>query len=220
MNKKVVVFGTTRFAEVVHSYLLHTSEYEIAAFTVNRSHLEEEALLDLPIVPFEDIETSHPPSDHMMFIAVGASKLNTVREQRYYEAKKKGYKLIRYVHPDVKVWPNNEIGDNTFIFEDNTIQPFVKIGNNVVLWSGNHIGHHSTIDDHTFICSHVVVSGNCKVGKNCFIGVNATLRDTISMGDNSIIGAGALIMKSTKEGELYIPQRTLPRKSSAHDISR
>ena len=36
----------------------------------------------------------------------------------------------------------------------------VRIGNDVVLWSGNHIGHDSTIGDHCFIASHVVVSGN------------------------------------------------------------
>ena len=57
------------------------------------------------------------------------------------------------------VWARHEIGENCFIFEDNTIQPFVKIGDDVVLWSGNHIGHHAEIGDHCFISSHVVISG-------------------------------------------------------------
>ena len=52
-------------------------------------------------------------------------------------------------------------GDNCFILEDNTVQPFVTIGNNVTLWSGNHIGHDSVIEDDCFISSHVVVSGTC-----------------------------------------------------------
>ena len=54
------------------------------------------------------------------------------------------------------------MGDNCFIFEDNTVQPFVTLGNNLVLWSGNHIGHHSTLRDHCFISSHVVISGFCR----------------------------------------------------------
>jgi len=33
----------------------------------------------------------------------------------------------------------------------------VTIGNNVTLWSGNHIGHDAMIDDHGFITSHVVI---------------------------------------------------------------
>jgi hypothetical protein len=54
------------------------------------------------------------------------------------------------------------VQENAFILEDNTIQPFVRIGPNVTLWSGNHIGHHSTVEDHVFIASHVVVSGVCR----------------------------------------------------------
>ena len=46
-----------------------------------------------------------------------------------------------------------------FYLEDNTIQPYTKIGDNCVLWSGNHIGHHSTIEDHSIITSHACISG-------------------------------------------------------------
>jgi UDP-3-O-[3-hydroxymyristoyl] glucosamine N-acyltransferase len=99
------------------------------------------------------------------------------------------------------------VGDNCFILEDNTIQPFVTIGSNVTLWSGNHIGHDSTIADHVFIASHVVVSGHVEIGSFVFIGVNATLRNSIRIAPGTLIGAGAVIMKSTKEQGVYLPQR-------------
>ena len=69
------------------------------------------------------------------------------------------------------------------ILENQTIQPYVKIGNNVTLWSGNHIGHHSEILENTFISSHVVISGGCKIGKNCFFGVNSSVADGIKIND-------------------------------------
>ena len=72
------------------------------------------------------------------------------------------------------------------MFEDNTIQPFARIGDDVILWSGNHIGHHSTIGDHCFITSHVVVSGNVHVGERSFIGVNATLRNSITIAPGTL----------------------------------
>ena len=71
--------------------------------------------------------------------------LNRIREKIYNEGKKKGYDFYSYVSPKATVL-TNKIGENCFILEDNTIQPFVEIGNNCVLWSGNHIGHHSKID--------------------------------------------------------------------------
>lgn len=71
------------------------------------------------------------------------------------------------------------MGDNCFVFENQTIQPFVKIGNDVIIWSGNHIGHHSMIGDHCFISSHVVISGNVKIEPYCFLGVNSSIRDVL-----------------------------------------
>ena len=49
----------------------------------------------------------------------------------------------------------------------------------------------------------MVISGGVKVGPKCFIGVNATLRDHITIGESSIIGAGALILRNVRPHSLY-----------------
>jgi acetyltransferase-like isoleucine patch superfamily enzyme len=95
------------------------------------------------------------------------------------------------------------VGDNCFIFEDNVIQPFVRIGNDVVIWSGNHIGHHSLIEDHCFIASHAVISGRVTIGRNSFVGVNATFRDGVTVAPQCVIGAGALILRDTSAREVH-----------------
>lgn len=215
---KVVVFGTGSFAQVVHFYLTHDSDHEVVAFTVHENHLTEKELLGLPIVPFENLERDYPPDAHQMYISIGYKNLNRVRAAVYAEAKSKGYELVSYISSKCTHWGTPDIGDNCFIFEDNTIQPFVKIGNDVIMWSGNHIGHHSTIGDHCFITSHVVISGHVQVGDYCFIGVNATTRDSITIGQSCLIGAGSLIMKSTKDKEVYIAKRTYPDERTSDDI--
>jgi UDP-3-O-[3-hydroxymyristoyl] glucosamine N-acyltransferase len=93
------------------------------------------------------------------------------------------------------------------VLEDNTIQPGVRIGDDVTLWSGNHIGHDSVIADHCFISSHVVVSGWVRIGSYCFLGVNATLRNSITIAPRTLIGAGAVILADTVEGGVYVAQR-------------
>ena len=100
------------------------------------------------------------------------------------------------------------IGENCFILEDNTIQPFVRIGHNITLWSGNHIGHHSTIEDHCFIASQVVISGGVEIKEACFLGVNATLRDHIVVGERCVVGAGALLLEDAEPEGVYIGQKT------------
>lgn len=139
-----------------------------------------------------------------MFVAMGYSKLNAVRRAKVEAAQALGYTLASYVSSRATVLNEGRIGRNCFILEDNTIQPFVRIGDNVTLWSGNHIGHHSTIEDHVFVASHVVVSGGVTIGEASFIGVNATIRDHVTIGPRCVIGSGALILQDAEVEGVYM----------------
>ncbi|MFY9074607.1 acetyltransferase [Malaciobacter mytili] len=210
--KKVIIFGTTDFAEVVSYYLTKDPNYEVICFTLDKEYIKDTNFNGIPIKEFENIEKNFPPSEYSMFIAVGYNKMNKVREQKYIEAKNKGYELITYISPNVFLYDNVKIGDNCFIFEDNTLQPFSKIGNNTILWSGNHLGHHSIIGNNCFITSHVVIAGRVNIGNNTFIGINSTIRDNIKIGKENMIGAGSLILKNTDDYSVYSPNETIKSK--------
>lgn len=202
--QKLIIVGDSYFAEVAYEYFTHDSEYEIVAFSVEQAYIKRTTLFDLPIVPFETLDVHYQPSEHKFFVAIVYTQLNRLRARLYQEAKGKGYSPASYVSSSAFVWSNCEIGEHCFIFEENVIQPFVKIGSNVVLWSGNHIGHHSRIKDHCFISSHVVISGLCEIGANCFMGVNSTVADTVKVGRNCLIGAGALILGDVEDDQQVI----------------
>jgi sugar O-acyltransferase (sialic acid O-acetyltransferase NeuD family) len=212
---RVVIFGTTDFAQVARVYLDDDSHYRVVAFTVNERYITDAEFDGLPVVPFEQISQSHPPEEHAMLVAIGFSRVNRARASVYADCKALGYELITYVSSRATVADNAKLGDNCFVFEENVIQPYVCIGNDVVLWSGNHIGHHTQIADHCFIASHVVISGRVTIGERCFIGVNATLRDGITVAPSCVVGAGALIMRDTEEGDVYAVRGTelFPKKS-------
>jgi sugar O-acyltransferase (sialic acid O-acetyltransferase NeuD family) len=201
---KVVIFGTGKFAQVAKVYLTCDSPYEVVAFTADRAYVQGESAYGLPMVPFEEVEKRYPPGQCKMLVAVGYNEGNHLRARKYDEAKAKGYELITYVNSRTAIWGEVEIGDNCFIFENETIQPFVKIGNDVVIWSGNHIGHHSTIGDHCFISSHVVISGGATIEPYSFLGVNSCLRDGVRIAKGSVIGMGAVVVKDTQENGTYI----------------
>ncbi len=206
---KIILFGTGDIAQIANYYFETDSEHEVIAFTVNKEYLTEATFENKPLVAFEDIEKKYSPSEYKMFIALSYAQMNKVREEKYFEAKKKGYELVSYISSKCTYVSQFKHGDNCFIFEDNTIQPFVKLGSNITLWSGNHIGHHSVIEDHNFISSHVVISGHCKVQSNCFVGVNSTLAHNVTLAQETLVGAGAVISKSTSKGGIYVPPRTV-----------
>jgi sugar O-acyltransferase (sialic acid O-acetyltransferase NeuD family) len=216
--RKVIVFGTGDFARIATAYLDADSPHDVVAFTVSEQYVTGEPLLGREVVPFEAVQERFPPGEYAMFVAIGFSRVNQARAEIYEEAKAKGYELISYVNSKADTWGELEVGDNTFIFEENVIQPFVRIGSNVVLWSGNHIGHDSTIEDHCFIASHAVISGNVTIGRYSFVGVNATFRDGITIAPRNVIGAGALIMKDTEEGAVHAVRGTPPHPKKSWEL--
>jgi sugar O-acyltransferase (sialic acid O-acetyltransferase NeuD family) len=204
---KIVIFGAGDIARLAHHYFTHDSPHEVAGFVVDRAYRTGDEYLGLPWADAEDVVRRFPPDRYDMFVAISYMKMNAVRAEKYAAMKAAGYRLVSYVSSRCSYLSLTPPGDNCFILEDNTIQPFVTIGNNVTLWSGNHIGHDATIEDHCFITSHVVVSGYVRIGERSFIGVNATLRNSITIAPQTLIGAGAVIMKDTKPKGVYLPER-------------
>jgi len=203
-TQRLVIGGDSAFAQVAYEYFTHDSDYEVVAFSVEREYLKQDSLFGLPVVPFETLETTYAPGEHKFFAATVYTQANQLRTRLYQEARAKGFAPASYISSRAFVWRNCQIGEHCFIFENNVVQPFVRLGNNVILWSGNHIGHHSTIKDHCFFASHVVVSGFVEIGAYCFMGVNATVANNTTIGDNCTIGAGALVMSDVEDGQTVV----------------
>jgi sugar O-acyltransferase (sialic acid O-acetyltransferase NeuD family) len=201
---KVIIFGLQDFAELAWFYLTNDSDCEVVCFTVNEKYLPESKIFNgLPVVAFENIESTFSPSEYQMFAPMSPKEMNKARERVYVAIKAKGYRMISYISSKATLF-NNKIGDNCFILENNTIQPFTTIGNNVVLWSGNHIGHHGVINDHVSFTSHVVMSGHCTIEPYCFLGVNATLRDGITLAEGTLVAMHSSVTKSTAPWGVYM----------------
>ena len=213
-TKKLVIVGAGEFAGIAYEYFTYDSEYEVVAFSVDKKYKSGDEYNGLPLISFSELKEKYPSENYYVFVAVTYAKLNRNRRDVYRRCKELGYHCASYISSHAFVWHNVEIGENTFIFEDNTVQYHVKIGNNVILWSGNHIGHRTVIEDDVWLTSHCVISGFCKIGRSSFLGVNSTLGDEVELGEDTVFGAGALTVKSLIDrGCVYVgsPARKLDR---------
>jgi len=217
-KKKLVIFGTGDIAQIANYYFDIDSDYEVCAFTADRTYCQNTSFENKPLLPFEEINSHFPSGTYEMFIALSYTKLNRVRESKFKEAISKGYRMASYISSKCTYLSQNKPGLNSFIFENNTIQPYVQIEDNVTLWSGNHVGHHSIIRSHNFISSHVVISGHCEIKSNCFLGVNATITNNVCIAEENIIGAGAVITKNTGPKEVYVPAKSVKLEKSSDQI--
>lgn len=193
--KDLVVFGTGLMAEMAEFYFSHDTDRRVVAFTLDGAYVREDNFCSRPVVPFETLVHSLPPSRNDVFVAVGYTRLNAVRAERLGLARERGYGIASYLSSRAYAFPGFQPRANCFILENATIQPFVEIGENVVIWSGGHVGHHSTIMDDVYLAPEVAISGKVTIGAGSFVGTNATIRDHVTIGERSVIGAGALVLE-------------------------
>jgi len=206
--KKVVIFGAGKIAEVVAHYIRHASDFDLVAFTCDREYVSAEEYLGLPLTPFDELPEKYPPGEFSIFVAQGYQKLNQLRSGTIDRVRDKGYRLVSYIHPKANVPADFEYGENCLVLDTQAIQPRARIGNNVFVFSGTLVGHHSVIHDNCWITSSAAISGSVTLGRNCFVGANATIGHEVEIGDDSIIGAGCIVTRSQPAGSVIVQPDT------------
>jgi sugar O-acyltransferase (sialic acid O-acetyltransferase NeuD family) len=201
---KVVLFGTGRGADVAYRFLNRDSEHEISGFAVDRQYLDRERFHELPVVAFEDVERHFPPDEFKMFILLGYQRMNAFRAGKYREAKQKGYSFISYANSNFYRAEELSIGENCCILDNQSISLDVKIGNNVVLWSSNHVGDLTVIEDHVWLASHVTIAAEVVVRPYCFLGIGATIGNKVTLAEGTFVGANALVVADTPKNAVCV----------------
>ena len=203
-GRRLVIVGAGESAEIAYEYFTYDSPHEVVAFAVERPYLEQDELEGVPVVALEDLRDRYSPNGHLAFVAVSSTQLNRVRRRLYDEVKRQGFACASYVSSRAFVWQNVTIGENVFVLEHNVLQHHVSVGDNVVLWSGNHVGHRTTIREDCFVSSHVVISGFCDIGARSFLGVNSCFADNVVVGRDCVVGAGAVVVANLDERGVYV----------------
>lgn len=208
MSKPLVIFGVSSYAEIAALYFSRQGIFEPVTFCVDDEYAVAREAFGLPVTPLSRILEDFPPEATAFHVAATYTNMNRLRHDKVVEFIRLGYAPASYISPHAFVDDTATFGQHVFIFEDNTIQPFTRIGSRVVLWSGNHVGHHSTIEDDVFVSSHVVISGHCQIGARSFLGVNCSVGNGVSVGRDNWILPGTNVLSDTGDDEMWRPQRS------------
>ncbi len=135
-------------------------------------------------------------------------------------------KNVQIFQPDIVNLYGCEIGDNTKIGAFVEIRKDVKIGKNVKIQTFVFIPEGVIIEDNVFIGSHVCFTddkypratnpdgtlkkpGDWKitptiVKKGASIGANATILSSLAIGENALVGAGAVVTKDVPSDTIVV----------------
>ncbi len=103
----------------------------------------------------------------------------------------------------------NKIGDNFSLWNNSTVDYGCVIGNNVKIHCNCYVAQFTTIEDDVFMAPGVTIANDlhpgCAEAKRCMkgptikrgakIGVNATILPMVVIGENALVGSGAVVTK-------------------------
>ena len=193
MGNQLIIFGAGEMATLARFYFEHDGGRKVAAFTVDDQYVREPEVDSLSVVPWSEAIRRYDPSEYDCFVGLGFENLNALRRSKFEACRAAGYTLPTYISTKAVTWPDLECGQNCLILENNSVNPRVKIGNNVIVWSSNSLGHGSVIEDHVYVASQVCIAGNCRIGESSLLGVSSAVRDHCRVGAQTFVGMGACV---------------------------
>jgi len=99
------------------------------------------------------------------------------------------------IHPDVYINNTNTVGIGCVIYPGVIITTNIQIGDYVIISSKCGIGHETVIGNYSSILWNVNISGHVKIEEGCLIGSGSTIIQGKSIGRESIVGAGAVVIR-------------------------
>lgn len=216
--QEVLLLGNSTTAEVLFKFLMADSRFKVIGFCAESSYIKDQSMCGLPVWPIENIEDYLPANDCKVIMACGYTQLNKLRSRLASVMLSKNFEIITYIHPDANYY-GEEIGWGGLLLPGCVIEPMVKIGNLVNVWSNCTIAHESILEDNCWVASGAVVAGKSKIGESSFLGVNSTIANNISVGKNNIIGSNTSIQKPTNDNEVYLSSNGEKLRYSATDYA-
>jgi sugar O-acyltransferase (sialic acid O-acetyltransferase NeuD family) len=107
-------------------------------------------------------------------------------------------------HPRCIISKNANIESGTVVFAGAVIQTGVSIGKQCIINTNCNIDHESYIANFTSICPGVTICGNVAIGELTFIGANSTIIQGKTIGNNCIIGAGTVVIKTVDDNNKIV----------------
>jgi sugar O-acyltransferase (sialic acid O-acetyltransferase NeuD family) len=106
------------------------------------------------------------------------------------------FEFINAIHPSVIIGNNVKIGKGVTAMAGVIFNPKAVIGNFTFFATGAQVEHDCIISDFASISAGSVTGGYVKLGKYSALTLGVTVLDRLEIGENTVVGAGSLVLKS------------------------
>lgn len=107
----------------------------------------------------------------------------------------KGFRFATLVHPTVQMSDYVRIGAGSIVCAGTILTTNINVGRHAILNIGCRIGHDTSLGDYASLMPGVNIAGEVSIAEGCYFGLNACVINRTSVGEWSIIGAGAAVVR-------------------------
>jgi sugar O-acyltransferase (sialic acid O-acetyltransferase NeuD family) len=207
MIKNILIYGASGFGREV-AWLVEDinkvdSVFKLNAFIDDEPSKWGKYLNNITVKSFMEALEQHPHSS-----VVGGIGNPLIREKILKKAADAGFEFATLIHPRVEKSKTVAVKEGTIICAGNILTTNIHIGKHVHINLDCTVGHDVIMGDYTTLAPGVHVSGWVHFGKRVYIGtganvINGTETNPLTVGDDSVIGAGACVTKSVPPKETW-----------------
>lgn len=111
---------------------------------------------------------------------------------------------VTLIHPSAQIAVNVTLGKGTVVMPGVVINACATIGAHCIINTGAVVEHDNVIENYVHISPKAALGGGVYIGSGTHIGIGAMVRNGIRISENSVLGAGAVAVKSFVESGTYI----------------
>ncbi|GGJ63747.1 sugar O-acyltransferase (sialic acid O-acetyltransferase NeuD family) [Anoxybacillus voinovskiensis] len=195
--KEIVIYGAGGFAREIAFFIEQINEKQptwyIKGFVDDNSDNVGTYINGYPVIGTGQWLASLD-EEISVVIGIGSSRVREAVVQRLARCLHIQYPNI--IHPSVILSNTTKMGVGNVIGAGSVLTCNIKIGSFVTIHSHCTIGHDATIDDFATILPRAAIAGNVHLGRCVDFGTNATIIQGLSVGEYSVIGAGAVVVRN------------------------
>lgn len=200
MQKDIYIVGAGTYGEAMYELS------EILGYTVKGFYDDDDSKLNGCLMGAEVIGkfsnlNKHEISGKNFVVAIGN---NIARLNIMTRINELGGFTPTLIHPSAIISPSAEIGIGVYIQANAYIWTKVKIDDFCIISPGVVIDHHSTVGKACLVSTLSGIGASISIGEKVFIGMGCTIVTGVNnVGENSIIGAGAVVLNDTDKNSVY-----------------